>query len=216
MACSNDGSRTIHHPHPTSSSSTTGLVVGSESEGSGGSIQRHHPAIARTVLASPASSQVCPSDDNANAHHRRDGVKRRRTSSPLQDSASVKNDCRDDIDEEITIGRGRVRHGCLLGRSSSPTTMTKVGSRNADDAEKSEWLDRIPKEIKSRFRECGFSKWGKEWLPVLELGPFDVEPGPVRDMWFEMFRNVSFHVRLGWKLYVLQRLRFISVILYHQ
>ena len=56
-----------------------------------------------------------------------------------------------------------------------------------------------------RFRECGFSKWGKEF-----------EPGPVRDMWFEMFRNVSFHVRLGWKLYVLQRLRFISVILYHQ
>ena len=26
---------------------------------------------------------------------------------------------------------------------------------------------------------------------MLELGPFDVEPGPVRDMWLEMFDNVS-------------------------
>ncbi|KAL3809175.1 hypothetical protein ACHAXA_010633 [Cyclostephanos tholiformis] len=56
---------------------------------------------------------------------------------------------------------------------------------------RSEWLNRVPKEIKSRFREGGFSKWGKDWLPVLELGPFDVEPGPVREMWFEMFRNTQ-------------------------
>ena len=28
-------------------------------------------------------------------------------------------------------------------------------------------------------------------MPVLEIGPFDVEPGPVRSMWMEMFHNVS-------------------------
>lgn len=28
-------------------------------------------------------------------------------------------------------------------------------------------------------------------MPILELGPFDVEPGPVREMCLEMFRNVS-------------------------
>merc|ERR1712238_168034 len=50
-------------------------------------------------------------------------------------------------------------------------------------------LSRVPKKVKSRFREGGFSRWGKDWLPVLELGPFDVEPGPVRDMWLEMFDN---------------------------
>jgi hypothetical protein len=75
-----------------------------------------------------------------------------------------------------------------IGFSPSEATKEKFESY------RTEWLDRIPKEIKSRFRECGFSKWGKEWLPVLVMGPFDVEPGPVRDMWFEMFRNVSFHV----------------------
>ena len=51
-------------------------------------------------------------------------------------------------------------------------------------------LSRIPKIVKSRFREGGFSRWGQDLLPVLELGPFDVEPGPVRDMWMEMFNNV--------------------------
>jgi hypothetical protein len=56
---------------------------------------------------------------------------------------------------------------------------------------RSEWLGRIPGDVKSRFREGGFSKWGKDWLPVCELGPFDVEPGPVREMCLEMFRNVS-------------------------
>jgi hypothetical protein len=36
----------------------------------------------------------------------------------------------------------------------------------------------------------GRAKWGKDWLLVCELGQFDFEPGPVRDMWLEMFRNV--------------------------
>ncbi|KAL3790106.1 hypothetical protein HJC23_013617 [Cyclotella cryptica] len=52
-------------------------------------------------------------------------------------------------------------------------------------------LSKIPKKVKRRFREGGFSRWGKDWLPVLEIGPFDVEPGPVRRMWMEMFHNVS-------------------------
>ena len=56
---------------------------------------------------------------------------------------------------------------------------------------KSDILARVPQDVKSRFREGGFSRWGKDWLPVLELGPFDVEPGPVRDMWLDMLDNVS-------------------------
>mmetsp|Transcript_35208 Transcript_35208/g.63358 ORF Transcript_35208/g.63358 Transcript_35208/m.63358 type:complete len:96 (-) Transcript_35208:912-1199(-) len=53
-------------------------------------------------------------------------------------------------------------------------------------------LSRVPESVKSRFLEGGFCKWGKDWLPVLELGPFDVEPGgPVRDMWLDMFEKVS-------------------------
>ena len=68
----------------------------------------------------------------------------------------------------------------------------ELATREEFDKYKSEWLGRIPKDVKLRFREGGFSKWGSDWLPVLELGPFDVEPGPVRDMWFDMFRKVRF------------------------
>lgn len=61
---------------------------------------------------------------------------------------------------------------------------------------KSDILKRVPKSVKSRFRQGGFSRWCKDWLPILELGPFDVEPGPVRDMWFDMLANVSANITL--------------------
>ena len=64
------------------------------------------------------------------------------------------------------------------------------------EAFKEKILAKIPNEIKNRFREGGFSRWGKDWLPVLEIGPFDVEPGPVRSMWMDMFHNV----RINWML----------------
>lgn len=51
---------------------------------------------------------------------------------------------------------------------------------------KKEVLQAIPKEVKQQFRQLGFAKWGKEYLPIMFLGPFDVAPGPVRDEWFQM------------------------------
>ena len=66
----------------------------------------------------------------------------------------------------------------------------ELPTRQEFEKYRSEWLGRIPQNVKSRFREGGFSKWGKDWLLVCELGQFDFEPGPVRDMWLEMFHNV--------------------------
>lgn len=66
-----------------------------------------------------------------------------------------------------------------------------IATKEEFEQYRAEVLSRVPKSVKSRFREGGFSRWGKDWLPILELGPFDVEPGPVRDMWFDMFNNVS-------------------------
>ena len=42
------------------------------------------------------------------------------------------------------------------------------------------------------FRNIGFCRWGKDWLPIIQLGPMDVEPGSVRDMWYDMYHAVSF------------------------
>jgi len=43
--------------------------------------------------------------------------------------------------------------------------------------------------VKSRFREVGFASWKKVVYPIIELGPYDVSPGKLRDQWFAMFAN---------------------------
>jgi hypothetical protein len=57
------------------------------------------------------------------------------------------------------------------------------------EEEKANILDQIPKEIINDFRTCGFAKWNKEYLPCMQLGPYDVAPGLIRDQWMDMFEN---------------------------
>mmetsp|Transcript_26310 Transcript_26310/g.77795 ORF Transcript_26310/g.77795 Transcript_26310/m.77795 type:complete len:1008 (-) Transcript_26310:349-3372(-) len=56
---------------------------------------------------------------------------------------------------------------------------------------KQKTLDSIPKDVKACFRQLCFSNWSKTWLPAVELGPYDVSPGPVREQWFTMYKNVK-------------------------
>ena len=79
------------------------------------------------------------------------------------------------------------------GASNNVDISTKEGFERYRD----NLLSRIPEDVKSRFREGGFSKWGRDWLPVLVLGPFDVPPGKVRDMWLNMFEKVSCWTAIG-------------------
>ena len=85
-------------------------------------------------------------------------------------------------------------------------TSFEFNTKEEFEAYRDDVISQIPKSIRKRFRQGGFSKWGKDWLPVIELGPFDVEPGPVRDMWMDMFHNVS--------IYTLCTFTFLS--LHHQ
>jgi len=59
------------------------------------------------------------------------------------------------------------------------------------EKEKQATLSKIPEYIKKDFRQIGFTKWGKQMLPVIELGPYDVEPGCVRNQWIKMFTNCT-------------------------
>jgi hypothetical protein len=59
------------------------------------------------------------------------------------------------------------------------------------EARKNDILEQVPDEVKGRFRQLGFAKWSKSYLPILILSPFDVPPGPVRQQWMKMFENVS-------------------------
>ena len=69
-----------------------------------------------------------------------------------------------------------------------------------------EVIAKIPQDVKDDFRQIGFAKWGKEFLPIMQVGPYDVGPGDVRDQWMVMFENVSlFHWYIKFK-YIFQYL----------
>jgi hypothetical protein len=59
------------------------------------------------------------------------------------------------------------------------------------DQERDEILSSVPESLKSLFGQVGFAKWGKTSLPVLARSPYDVSPGAVRKIWFEMYEKVS-------------------------
>jgi hypothetical protein len=81
-------------------------------------------------------------------------------------------------------GGGRGGGNTFIGKS-------REEAREMFVRERDEILSQIPEDVKERFRECGFATWGKVVYPIIELGPYDVPPGDLRDQWFAMFENVS-------------------------
>jgi hypothetical protein len=87
-------------------------------------------------------------------------------------------------------------------KKSLPTT--PVTPKVRDTADQARWLERkadweatrdvvldeVLDKVKQKYGQICFSKWGKEILPVLVMSPFDVPPGPVREMWFDMYEKV--------------------------
>mmetsp|Transcript_23502 Transcript_23502/g.49224 ORF Transcript_23502/g.49224 Transcript_23502/m.49224 type:complete len:511 (-) Transcript_23502:2846-4378(-) len=116
----------------------------------------------------------------------------------MSDAANVGGDAAGDESMDVTDNHRREESGT----TEDIAPVYEIATKADFEQYKEDVLSRVPKSVKSRFREGAFSRWGKDWLPVLELGPFDVEPGPVRDMWLEMFDNVSFCLFIT---YVLQK-----------
>mmetsp|Transcript_23674 Transcript_23674/g.55871 ORF Transcript_23674/g.55871 Transcript_23674/m.55871 type:complete len:987 (-) Transcript_23674:1196-4156(-) len=63
-------------------------------------------------------------------------------------------------------------------------------ARRELEDEKEEIFRRVPRNIQGMWGQVGFAKWNKSYLPVLNLSPYDVPPGPVRQMWMEMFEKM--------------------------
>mmetsp|Transcript_26728 Transcript_26728/g.39559 ORF Transcript_26728/g.39559 Transcript_26728/m.39559 type:complete len:962 (-) Transcript_26728:1520-4405(-) len=62
--------------------------------------------------------------------------------------------------------------------------------REEDTEESQMVLSSLPSDIKSRFRQVGFGKWQRDWLPVLELSPYEFADGSdVRDQWMKAYEN---------------------------
>jgi len=105
----------------------------------------------------------------------------------MSDAANVGGDAAGDESMDVTDNHRREESGT----TEDIAPVYEIATKADFEQYKEDVLSRVPKSVKSRFREGAFSRWGKDWLPVLELGPFDVEPGPVRDMWLEMFDNTQ-------------------------
>ena len=59
------------------------------------------------------------------------------------------------------------------------------------EREKRRVLASLPKQVKDEFKEMGFVKWEGKSQCVLILGPYDVCPGEVRELWMKMYKEVS-------------------------
>jgi len=82
-------------------------------------------------------------------------------------------------DNAPTKGKRKAAH-----QSADYYKAKKEFERHRDDI-----LAHIPRHIKEGFREIGFTKWGKTFLPVIQLSPFDIEPGKTRNQWMKMFEH---------------------------
>jgi hypothetical protein len=67
------------------------------------------------------------------------------------------------------------------------------------DNEEMEYLKTVSFKIRQRFQKIGFGVWGRRrkdsyynWLPVLEISPFDLADGPVRQQWKTYYKAVSY------------------------
>jgi len=69
------------------------------------------------------------------------------------------------------------------GLRKSITNRTKKGSEENVAADIV-----IPNDISKNFREVGFGKWGRDWIPIIEVGPDDVADH-LSDEWMESFHK---------------------------
>ena len=69
---------------------------------------------------------------------------------------------------------------------------TEPAQSSSDDIKDKRYSLNDKHGASTSFRNIGFCRWGKDWLPIIQLGPMDVEPGSVRDMWYDMYHSVSY------------------------
>ena len=78
-----------------------------------------------------------------------------------------------------------------VGMDSLPFPPIDEEKKKEFEKKRDEILSGVPEHVKSKFGEICFSSFGKIVGPVLIMSPYMVEPGPLRDQWLSMYRNVS-------------------------
>ena len=73
--------------------------------------------------------------------------------------------------------------------ASSRDALSKAKSRFEEGKKKI--LSSLPKEVTQDFRKVCFAKWNGQYQCVLQLSPYDIPPGAVREQWMRMYHEVS-------------------------
>ena len=71
---------------------------------------------------------------------------------------------------------------------NNDAVLTKEGEKLED--EKRIILSQVPSDVTKCFRQIRFAKRREAYVPVIELSPYDVEPGFIREQWMRMFKRV--------------------------
>jgi len=50
-------------------------------------------------------------------------------------------------------------------------------------------LSSLPTDLKHDFRKVCFTKWEEKYYSIMQLSPYDVSPGQVRDEWMQMYHK---------------------------
>jgi glucan-binding YG repeat protein len=76
-------------------------------------------------------------------------------------------------------------------RSTAELEITRAVAKKEFEEEKARILAEVPEQHKSKWGQVGFARWGKEWLPCLIMGPYNVGPtSTMREQWMQMFENL--------------------------
>ena len=77
--------------------------------------------------------------------------------------------------------------------SSARSSSSSSGSSSVTSMSRNEILSLIPADAKSRFRHVGFALFGgnNDVYPIMELGPYDIPAGTLRDQYLDMVFKVS-------------------------
>lgn len=78
------------------------------------------------------------------------------------------------------------------GPSAAQMEAAREKAKKEFEEEKTQILAELPEEYKNMWGQVGYSKWNKNWLPCLIVGPFEV-PGnsDMRRQWMAMWEHVS-------------------------
>jgi hypothetical protein len=96
-----------------------------------------------------------------------------------------------DNDEELLDDKPAVKKESIPSKVRDAASQARWLKRKAAfEKLRDDVLNDVPEQVKEKYGQIGFSKWGKVFIPVLIMNPFHVPPGPVRETWFDMYEKV--------------------------